>query len=318
MTKDALYLINLIEQQKTNNEICEILNITPKQLATRLTNLKNKGFFFKRRYFSNGELLYFPIKKPNQIKDLKKNNSSIIYTSHQDTSLKVLLISDLHFGSSKQRLDLINEAFNYCIKNDIHLIFCCGDIIDGTFSQSEQLISIPYKQTEFFLKNYPSEKNIFTFSVTGDHDSSALQNHIHQDISEIINNYRHDIIMVMDNEHHINIKNDELTLYHKLPQDYFKESTIYLCGHMHNYSCKLINNQLIISVPSLSNIKTEIPSMIEMNLLFHEGLINSINLKQLLFLEKLLLISENNYTFLVNNSRRTSIANEEEIKVKKL
>ena len=50
MTKDALYLINLIEQQKTNNEICEILNITPKQLATRLTNLKNKGFFFKKKF----------------------------------------------------------------------------------------------------------------------------------------------------------------------------------------------------------------------------------------------------------------------------
>ena len=54
MSDKSLELINLIRQGKTCNEITSILNISNKQLFTYLTNLRNKGIMFLRKYYADG------------------------------------------------------------------------------------------------------------------------------------------------------------------------------------------------------------------------------------------------------------------------
>ena len=194
MSEQTIKLIELINEGKTCNEICHILNISNKQLYNNLTILQNKGFYYKRKYYSNGAIVYEPIKSIKKINEFYTSNESSIITDSNELELKVLLISDLHYGNEFERNDLVDRAFNYCIKNDIHIIFLCGDMIDGTFSHVEQDISNVYEQIEHFVKDYPFDKNILTFSVGGNHDENGLRKS-GQNIIEILRNYRHDIII---------------------------------------------------------------------------------------------------------------------------
>ena len=50
MSDQTVKLIKLIKEGKTCNDICGILGISNKQLFNNLTNLRNKGFFLKRKY----------------------------------------------------------------------------------------------------------------------------------------------------------------------------------------------------------------------------------------------------------------------------
>lgn len=291
MTQQTIKLIELLNEGRTCNQICSSLGITNKQLYIKLNNLKSKGFFFKRQYYSDGSLVYLPMKRTTDIKDLKRDNSNILFTGHDETNLHCLAISDLHYGNCCQREDLINEIFNYCIKEGIHIIFCCGDIIDGTYSQSEKIIKEPFKQIEYFSKNYPFDKNILTFSVMGDHDLTSIRYSLHQDFTEMIYNYRNDIILVMDNEQIIKVKNDQIGLYHKL-NNLDPLCSLILNGHIHSYCYHQKDNTISIVVPSLSDITQTFPAVLDINIEFFNGYITSINSKQLIYNKSFMTISE--------------------------
>ena len=291
MTQQTIKLIELLNEGKTCNQICNLLGITNKQLYLKLKNLKNNGFFFKRQYYSDGSIVYFPMKRIIDIKDLKRDNSNILFTSHDETTLHCLAISDLHYGNCCQREDLINQIFDYCIKENIHIIFCCGDIIDGTYSQSERVIKEPFKQIDYFIKQYPFDKNILTFSVMGDHDFTSIRYSLHQDFTEKIYNYRNDIILVMDNEQIVKVKNDQIGLYHKL-NALDPLCSLILNGHIHSYCYRQKDNSISIVVPSLSDITQTFPAALDINIEFFNGYITSINSKQIIYNKKFMTVSE--------------------------
>ena len=146
-------LIAMIKEQKTGNEICEELHISPEKLTADLLNLKNNGLTYYRKYYSNGNIRYNGVTSIYNLKDLKNmSQDRTVITDTKENRVKVLLISDLHFGNELERIDLINKAFDYCAKNGIHLIFCGGDIIDGTYTAGSQKITDVYKQAEHFIK----------------------------------------------------------------------------------------------------------------------------------------------------------------------
>ena len=276
-------LIAMIKEQKTGNEICEELHISPEKLTADLLNLKNNGFTYYRKYYSNGNIRYNGVNSIYNLKDLKNmSQDRTIITDAEDNSLKVLLISDLHFGNDLERIDLINKAFDYCVKNGIHLIFCGGDIIDGTYTAGSQKITDVYKQAEHFIKNYPSDKSILTFSVAGDHDLSALNTYC-LNLIDLCNNYRHDFIIGGYNNMTINLKNDKIQLFHHINNGSLIEtcSPIILHGHSHQYKITIINNKLNIIIPSLSNINQPMPTALELELTFYKGYIRNASVKQI-------------------------------------
>ena len=155
-------LLQLIKEGKNNREICEILNISFNQLNDELLELKTQGIKYFRKYYSDGSIKY------NKISSLKKLNENInktIITDNKENNMKFLLISDLHFGNELANLGLIDRAYNYCIKNGINIILCGGDFIDGSFSKGSQKITDLYDQIEYFIKNYPQDKNILVLRV---------------------------------------------------------------------------------------------------------------------------------------------------------
>ena len=306
MPKQTAQIIELIKEGKTCNQICEVMNLTNKQLYLRLMNLENKGLFFRRKYYSDGNILYRQINKIPVLKEYKKVPSGEIITRPDETEIKVIVISDTHFGSKLERLDLLDRVYNYCINNNIHIIFNCGDIIDGTFGHNDKRIKDVYSQIDYLIKKYPFDRNILNFAIGGDHDHSALTCG-YQDMIEILKNYRHDIVFQSYYNAIISIKNDKILLHHRVPQE--KSVTdgkkleskeiipIVLNGHLHKYATEQKKSDGIVNalVPSLSDINDSFPTALELTLMFTKGYISSTIFKQIYFGVKDTIISEVNY-----------------------
>lgn len=302
MTEKTAKLIQLINEGKTCNEICRYLNISNKQLFNYLTLLRNKGLLFQRYYCSNGVIYYKPISTRNQLKSYYSDYEDSIITQNKDKEFRCLVISDLHFGNKLERLDLLDRAYNYCIKNDIHIILCCGDMIDGTIGISEKYIPDIYNQIEHFIKDYPFDKNILTFAVGGDHDFDGIRKGF-QDIVEAANNYRHDIIIRAYNNRIVNIKNDCIHLFHRNNNGKVIEHTasISLHGHAHKYIADLLDEKILrIIVPSLSDINDSLPTAIDLKLEFEKGYIHYATLNQIYFADKDYILNEQRYDLLKN------------------
>lgn len=304
------HLLQLVREGKSNREICEILNMSSNQLYDELLKLKTKGVKYSRKYYSDGSIKYNKIKK---LKKLNENVNKTIITDNQENNMKFLLISDLHFENEFENLGLIDRAYNYCIKNGINIILCGGDFIDGSFSKSPQKITDLYDQIEYFIKNYPQDKNILTFGVAGDHDFSTLKR-ASLDIIEICNNRRHDIIIGGYNNAEINIKNDKIHLFHNIlgGRMHSAQAPIILCGHLHKYMTQQKNNSLYITLPTLSNINQQMPSALELDVSFSKGYISSAVIKHLYFGTQDFVLSESEFNLLnERNSNNNEIKNVE-------
>lgn len=293
-------LLQLLKDGKNNREICENLNITSQQLYEELLKLKNKGVRHSRKYYSDGSIKYGNISTMQDLKNYKGiGQDRTIITDTNENSMKVLLISDLHFGNELERLDLIDRAYNYCIKNGINIILCGGDLIDGAYTQGTQKISDLYQQIEYFIKHYPYDKSILTFSVAGDHDISAF-NKSSLDIVEMCNNFRHDIVIGGYNNTGINLKNDQIHLYHHVEAGAMRQTDapIILHGHSHKYSTEIKNNALNITIPTLSGINQPMPSALELDLYFSKGYIANSVIKHLYFGPQDIVLSESTFDLL--------------------
>ena len=304
-SKDLTFtLIELLKSNISTKEICDILKVDEITLYKLLLEIKNKGVSFLRKYNVNGEISYQRIKKFKEIKKANnKNNTKTIYTPNSSKSLKTLAISDLYIGNEAERLDLLDRAFNYCIKNNIHIIFCGGDIIDGAYSSGNQKITNIYKQTEYFIANYPHDKSIITFAVGGDHDYSALYRY-GIDISEMCNNYRHDIVIGGFNNTIINMKKDKIQLYHYLKAGMLLNvnPSLIFHGHFHNFQLNMQQDRLNIVLPSLSDITDTYPQALEVTLNFKDEFIESTDIKQIVFDQKDIILS-NTHSILPENRK---------------
>ena len=310
----SIELLQLLKT-KNNREICEILNISSNQLYDELLKLKNKGILYTRKYYSDGSIRYKNVSTIKNLKNYKMENDErykTIITEPYKNSMSFLLISDLHFGNELERIDLIDRAYNYCIKNGINIILCGGDFIDGSFSKSPQKITDLYDQIEYFIKNYPQDKNILTFGVAGDHDFSTLKR-ASLDIIEICNNRRHDIIIGGYNNAEINIKNDKIHLFHNMlgGRMHSAQAPIILCGHLHKYMTQQKNNSLYITLPTLSNINQQMPSALELDVSFSKGYISSVVIKHLYFGTQDFVLSESEFNLLNGRNTNNEIKNVE-------
>ena len=236
----------------------------------------------------------------------------------EESDLKTLVISDLHFGNELERRDIVDIMFDYCIKNNIHIILCCGDLLDGTFSKGNQIIENGIEQIEYFIKNYPHDKTISTLTVLGDHDFSILKKY-NYDPAVLISRQRDDIGIGGYKYSTINIKNDKIQLHHKFNGEEtlpINTSKIVLHGHYHKYNANVSNQNILhINVPSLCGILNPMPSALEMNLKFKKKYINNATIKQLMVINNTIIeLNEIEFRLKGINLQET---NEETAEIKK-
>jgi len=317
-------LLKLIDEGKTINEISEKLNISNKRIYNILSLIRNKGFEFERKYYYNGDILYIPKKS---FVEINKEGTDII-TSSNDRSFEALVISDLHIGSTKERIDLLDKLYDWCSKEGIHIIIVCGDIIDGMYGRNKKIHNNVGEQIDYMLKNYPFDKSILNFVTLGDHDYDAFRNY-GQNLARIFESYRHDIIPLGYCFGQINVKNDKIYVRH--PSDSFNEvklQPLYNClmlnGHSHKMCINATSNVTTVTVPSLSEIHvaniTTLPTAIRMKLNFKNGLIYRGVFSQLLIGKKIYTLSEFNCPLWSGKDfeSNTSITLEEEFDKKKI
>lgn len=255
MTKIEVQLINLINENKSINEICEILNFSRNQVYKRLLNLKNNGYTIKNMYYYNGDIKYKLIHGHLYFEE----NTTSIEMKKNENIFRAIVISDLHIGCDKQRLDLLDQVYNYCIKNNINIILNAGDLVDGWFGQNKKINKDIEHQLHYLLKKYPFDKNILNFICLGNHDSNSYQK-FGINLKTLLTNYRHDLISFASGIGHINVKNDDIVICHPLNHNKSKfneiNDSIIFKGHHHrfasNFNEYFYNH--IICVPSLSNI----------------------------------------------------------------
>ncbi len=306
-------IIDEIEDGKTCNEICLSLGISRKQLYYYMQSLKNEGIDFTRKYYSNGVIKY-ELDNKNNLKQ-EENSINLITRTSSDFE-KFIVFSDSHYGNENEMEDLHNRMFEYAVKNNIHILFCCGDILDGTYTKGiknrsrDEVID----QIINFLEKFPFDKNITTIGVLGDHDVSILSIY-GINLKTLLDNKRHDIVFGGYNNTNVNIKNDNIVLYHHLNGGNIlpKASPIILKGHTHNYSSiKREDGTVDINVPSTSGIMDILPSALIMELSFKYGFISEASIRQLLFLDKEYVVSNNRYEFnKKTHDRNIQIKNEE-------
>lgn len=278
--------IELIKQGKCSIEICQKLNISGLDLQNILLNLKNKGLEYNKRYLLNGGVLYTPNK------DLYGKNISkrvTLLTKNKD-ELNALLISDLHLGTKEERLDLLNLAYDYAIKNGIHIIINGGDLINGLTSERKNICKTHLSQCEYFIENHPFVEGILNICVLGNHDIKSL-NKEGINFARILENYRPDFAIAGIENGHILVKNDLINMYHPLSCDCNNTpmKKVVLVGHSHQYKVKIVNDNILIYIPALSNYvpatKGVIPSFLNMKMGFNEGYISYIDLENLTFID---------------------------------
>ena len=164
-----------------------------------------------------------------------------------------------------------------------------------------------YEQIHHFINQYPYDPHILTFAVGGDHDISTLQNY-YQDMLEVIKKRRHDIIVDEYGSYPINIKNDQLLLYHHIEQREMStnNASIIIHGHSHQYGTR-INSKKVLNIyaPSISRLNKGTPSAIELTINFDNSLFNEVQMKQIEINKKTNVLSEENFTLSKKRHRKT-------------
>lgn len=305
MTEKQREMIDLIKYQATIGDLAKEFSITEKQVYQKINNLKLRGYNIFRKEFSNGKV-QFGLSNSLAI----DNSSKILYTPPATHSLRTIVISDTHLGNSKQRLDVLDGLYEYCIKNDVHIIFNCGDFLNGLCNTLVgRAVDYDYQmQVEKALKNYPYDPNILNYIILGNHDKDYL-NKGQIEIGGLIERKRFDIIPVSYDEGVIKVKNDKIHLIppsEKSSQATFSNKIIFR-GHSHISKIKNADSvsSLYAYVPTCSDLfydsEYAYPAMYDVTFNFtNYGMISEVNINNYIYNDKFIKTGEYNKKFIAS------------------
>ena len=271
-------LLKMVKDGKTSNEICEALAISNKQLYQRITWLRNIGVELKRSYYENGNISYYFKKPLYDSKDMYER----VYTNpslNGSQIVKTIVVSDLHLGNIDNSRNYMDNVYNFCVKNGIHIILNSGDLFEGILSSSRKLIreNSAIEQITNGLKEYPFDKSIINFITLGNHDYS-FSSEYGTDLKTIINDRRHDLVALGYGIGQVFINDLNIQLFHPLgiPKElkYDFKDGIVIRGHGHKFKLSSPSRCLYFHAPSLSDITPNMedsylkPSFLQMDIKF--------------------------------------------------
>lgn len=283
MSRNARNIYKLIKENKSLSEICTILNMSAEDFF-KILSIMDISKTLKRNYYYSGDIAYnFTKEMPDYI----QNGVSIQMPSRKNI-FDAYLMSDLHIGSKYERLDLLDYSFNYCVKNDIHIMFVVGDMIEGLSSKNRSKFQNDYyKLFEYFMRVFPYEKNILIVYVLGNHDMYSLMDK-NINFAQYLNKYRHDIIVVGNGFGYVRVKRDKIYLCHPLCANYpipEVDDGIMAIGHYHRPFTYDFSQSNKIYMPSLSDLQFSgsVPSAVRMQGHIKNGYMDDFLFKQIMF-----------------------------------
>lgn len=319
MTEINQKIIDMIEKNASANEICAATGLSNRQLFYRQNMMKTKGYSFSKKFFYNGDIVY----KLNKGLVTEKNPEIALFTSKKDTQFRAIFISDLHLSNKEDRVDLLNEVYNFCIKEGIHIIINGGDLIDGLLGYEDlKKFKNPEDQIEYALNVYPFDKSILNFICLGNHDYNILEN-TGQNIENILEAKRHDIVSLGYGLGVLKVKNDEIIVKHpKTPHIISKGALttgLVLNGHGHSSQATLSGNLVNLHLTTLSNMYIgkydSLPGFVKATIDLKNGIFGNGTFENFVFADKLYKVNESHYELFKGKNLNNDVIKYEEERI---
>lgn len=273
---DNQILLDYINNGYTAAEMAYKLGIHDLDLYQHINKLKRDGYIISRKLYCDGNFKY-------ELKNSLKNRAyTTIYTRPKEKKVRILCMSDLHYTSLNENNEMIHKAYDYAKKNDIKLIFLCGDIFHGKKSSYEKVFMPGIEQIKTFLEDFPFDNDVLIMGTGGDHDHSILEED-YIDPIKAINENRHNIFIPSYAQSLYRIGNANIILNHNsigAPMNLnYKEikCALALNGHRHRFAfCD--KGGLSIDIPTTSDIVYEnINGFVVLSLGFNSNFIQSVS-----------------------------------------
>lgn len=273
MTKKNQILLNMILENKTIEDICKELNLTKKQLKSRIESIKKDGYRVNRVYSKIGK------DKLCIDYDSESLKTKIIKTSDVSKRIKLGVISDTHIGSTLTDMDDIKRFYEYFKKEDASFILHCGDFVDGENVVSKDILEQAYTS----ILDYPKDDTMRTFIIFGNHDEDFVQK-TGIDLAAALKYYRDDLIPLGYDTANIEFINTMIKLSHKINVTDNINSQIHIAGHAHKFSYTDKQNTLKIVAPAVRGVSNinNYPGALILELFFSKDEIELLKLKQLM------------------------------------
>lgn len=301
-------IIEYIKNNRSLKEICGHLSMSEKQLYVRIKQLITSGYMIESIYSYNSDI-YFDLKKHDCI---KQENKVRIAMPKDNNLFRCLVISDLHIGSTKSDIKLAHYVYEYAIKNGINNILICGDVIEGDYTGYPRYLKDVDSQADYFVKKYPYDRTVNSFVIFGNHDYHSLKFEGYN-IAQFIKNNRYDIVPIGYGQGSVNVKKDNIILFHKLYDGFKPEintEKIVLSGHSHMMKTKL-RDIFWIGIPTLSNksndkTKEVIPGFVDLSIEMGKDMFEYAEAKHMIITPKIIQVSEvrGKVKTLFNDTRR--------------
>lgn len=310
MNEVSIKLLNLIIENTPLTDILSKMDIGYEELYRVLKDLKLDCLKLKTEYYYTGEIKYGFQKK-------EMPNSFELLTDDASNEITLMCISDQHFGNSREDLTATYKIYDYCLKNNIHIILNGGDLVDGISKYNNQTFD---EQIEHALYHYPKDNNILNFITFGNHDHGCTDSK-GRSISEIITQSRSDIISLGYGCGILKIKNDNILITHKLNNKSLRipktAKSLQLSGHSHCFKQSSNDNSVTLRLPSLSNLGStdfnDCPSAVKIHITFSNiGIIQKIDIEYLLVEKQISTLFYK--TYLINQSKSEEALDKQLIK----
>lgn len=261
-------IFSLLKSGHSFEEIREELQLSNLEMSNFLSSINNKihDRYNHIKYYENGKKRFSP-------KEIKESG---IITQKDSNYYKAVFISDTHFGTNKENINLMDKVYDFCVGNDIHNIFHLGDLVDGTTGSIDCKILEPRAQIEHVIKDYPSDNSILNFILLGNHDLDIICEE--PTLHDAIIKNRRDMICLGYGTKEFYFKNDFVVLKHLILID--KSNNNYngkLIFKGHSHQMKFVDdlNNYMVHVPSLSDLQiiNTLPGFLLVELEFYNGYI---------------------------------------------
>lgn len=249
MTETNIQVLQKIREGKSYIQIMSELKMSYVALLKNIRDLVLLDYNFEKTLFCDGTTILKETKK------VLENINQININFKEEKEFRCLFISDLHAGSEKDRLELVDKVSNYAINNRINFIFNLGDVVENTYTNAKLRLETIEEQIQELVEKYPCDRRLVHIIEYGNHDYYSLQTHDF-DIAKEIEKQRPDMISLGYGRGYVGLANDHICLEHECndrPPERKTKSKISFIGHSHLY--KTCGKE--IYVPALSD---EVPS----------------------------------------------------------
>lgn len=256
-------------------ELVELAKTTPRELHKAIAEIRETQ---KNLTFAKFDKTYYLSDTPTPYEN-QTDLSRILPLEG-----KIGVISDTHFGSDAERLDLVRAAYNSFEAEGIRVVLHCGDLCDGenVYRGHSQFIKMKggSAQAKHFIENYPRKEGMTTYAISGNHDCESYLKTGMDSASLIVSGFMHegkwiegrkDIVYLGQYSHQI-ILPQEITIQMLHPRgnnsyarsykqqkrseamDRNLRPDVQLSGHFHTFNYLWDNHTHFVALPGLQDV----------------------------------------------------------------